>query len=705
MAKSGDSITVRTKLLFMVALMNGLLLLAGSFVIARLYLVASGYEHFRERTVQFSNINAVADDLFVLRTGLGLGLRASAADKGHWPQAATELIRGNLKSLRVRLDLLDQNTHQGTAELVKNLNALTTSIDVHLDTNNEAPAAQAAALANIVDVQMPAVSKQLNIQIQNELIEVDRAQAAITHGDIRALQYGLIGIGLALIAGLAISYGIFDSVIRPLGAMHKALLQVLSGNFQGLSLSTSNDEIGAIGRLIEDIKARSEHVYRLAYNDTITGLPNRLQLARDLADIVRNTGDRRSYGLLLFGADHFSNLSSSYGPRFGDEALKAIHRRLASQLDDTGRLYRYTGAMFACLLKSSATDGEAQQRALNLAGVISDEFKNPLQVGELNFPLSLSIGVALSLQKSRPENMLVEAEAALVEAKRRGGTSTVVGVRDFAERTRHRLETASAIRRGIEAFEFEPFFQPVLDIQRGATVGAETLVRWRHADGRIMMPNEFIFVAEESDLIRGITLQVIERACKQLAQWKSDGHKLKIAFNVSARLINIGLKEIVLGAIQRSGIAPSDLEMEITETVVIGNHNEAETLLLELKKTGLRISLDDFGSGYSSLSYLSRFQVDTIKIDSNFVQSLADGERQRDIVAAMIQLANKLNIEVVAEGVETVEQMEQLRSMGCKLMQGWLFAPAMPADEFALWVKQTPALLSSIKNKASAIPV
>jgi diguanylate cyclase (GGDEF)-like protein len=700
MAKSEASLTVRTKLLLLVALMNGLLLLAGSFVIARLYLVASSYENFREHTVHFSNINAVVDDLATLRNSLGVGLRANLAANNQWPATASDQIHSNLKSLHVRLDLLGQDVPQDSADLIHTVNELALLIETKISAG-AMPAAQASSIAYIVDMQLPAISKQLRIKLQNELIEVDRAQAAIAHGDIRALQYGLIGIGIALIAGLALSYGVFDSVIRPLGVMHKALLQVLSGNFQGLSLTNSDDEIGAIGRVIEDIKTRTEHVYRLAYNDVLTGLPNRLQITRDLTDIARNTGDRRSYGLVLLGADHFAALTSSYGPRFGDEALKAIHQRLVSTLGHSARLYRYTGVMFACLTPSSATDDEAQKFALDIAHSVSDDFKHPLQVGELSIPLPLSIGVALSLNKSRPENMLVEAEAALVEARRRGGGNIVVGERDFAERTRRRLETASAIRRGIESFEFEPFFQPVLDIHKGITVSAETLVRWRQADGSIIMPGEFISVAEESDLIHGITLQMIDRACKQLAQWKSEGHSLRIAFNASARLLNIGLKEIVMGAIARSGIVPSDLEMEITETVVISNHNEAEHLLHELSNAGLKISLDDFGTGYSSMSYLSRFPVDKIKIDAQFVKSLADGPRQREVVATMIQLANKLKIEVVAEGVETIEQMEQLRNMGCKLMQGWLFAPALSADDFASWIKQAPALLNSINQQTS----
>ena len=700
MAETNQTFTVRAKLLFMVILMNGLLLIAGSFVVARLFIVANGYEHFRERTVQFSNINAVSDDLLSLRRSLDLGLRAAMIDNGRWPDAAVEQISTDLKSLNVRISLLEKNHPQDADALILNLEDLITVIDDSLVRLKPKPAEAHAILMKVADRTMPAVSKQLTAVIQTELAEVDRVQASITRGDIQALRNGLIGIGLSLIAGLAISYGIFDTVIRPLSTTHKALLQVLSGNFRGVSLPQSQDEIGAIGRVIEDIKARSEHVYRLAYNDSLTGLPNRLQLVRDLAETMRSAGERRSYSLLLLGVDRFSALSSSFGPRFGDEAIQEIHKRLDFLLNEDGRLYRYTGDIFACLLKPSIADEAAQAAAIKIADVISTGFKNPLLVGELSIPLSLSIGVALSLQKARPENMLVEAEAALFEAKRRGGTNTVIGMRDFAERTRKRLETASEIRRGVAAGEFEPFFQPVVDIEQGLTVSAETLVRWRHADGHITMPSEFIFVAEESDLIRDITIQMTGKACDHLARWKHEGYKLKLAFNVSARLVNIGLKQIIINAIEASGILPGDLEMEITETVLIGNHTEAEKLLIDLRETGLRLALDDFGTGYSSMNYLSRFQVDKIKIDSTFVKSLADGPRQREVVSAMIQLARTLKIDVVAEGVETVAQMELLRSMGCKLMQGWLFAAALPAQDLPHWMDSTSVLLNSIKTRA-----
>lgn len=702
MATAGSKLTIRAKLLFMVILMNGLLLLAGAFVGARLYLVASGYENFRERTVQFSNVNAVADDLSVLRSRLNTGLRAGQYMAGRWPETAIVQTQNSLKSLHVRLELLEKNHAPSATELMRGIGGVVDATHYHLESLKQNPLAANDELERIADQRIPALSKQLTASIQHEISLVDISQAAITRGDIRALQYGLIGIGLALMAGLIISFSIFDTVIRPLGDTHRALLQVLSGNFRGLSLSTSQDEIGAIGRVIEDIKARSEHVHRLAYNDSPTGLPNRLQLVRDLADTARRAGEHRSYGLLLFAVDRFSVLNSSFGPRFGDEVIREIHTRLERLLNEGDRLYRYTGHMFACLIRPSVNDDEAQAHAVNLARRISEDFKNPLRAGELNLPLSLSIGVALSLQRARPDDMLAEAEAALVEAKRRGGTNTVIGIRDFADRTRNRLEIASAIRRGIDAAEFEPFFQPVVDVERGITVGAETLVRWRHADGRITLPGEFIFIAEESDLIRGITTLVVDKACMHLAQWKRDGHPVKLAFNVSARLINIGLKDIIIGAIQRSGVVPDDLEMEITETVLIGNKSDAEKLLLDLKQTGLRLSLDDFGTGYSSMSYLSRFEVDKIKIDSDFVKSLADGERQREVVSSIIQLARRLNIDVVAEGIETKEQMDLLQAMGCRLMQGWLFSAALPAPDYARWLKNTGVILDDIRKQHAA---
>jgi diguanylate cyclase (GGDEF)-like protein len=699
MASFHEKLTVRAKLLLMVALMNGLLVLAGGFVLARLFFVAGNYENFRQHTVHFSNITSVAEDLSRLQTTLNLGLRASLPAGGIWPVEAAAPLREELGSLRTRIRLLSQDEEKDTDELAAAAGGLADAIEQSLAQQDSNPQATSATLAQITDQRMPAVWKLMLSNTRQGLTTVDVSQAKITRGDILALQYGLVGIGLALLAGLGISYGVFDTVIRPLADMHRALLQVLAGDFRGVSLPQRDDEIGAIGRVIDDIKARSEHVYRLAYYDSLTGLPNRLRLARDVGEIVRSTGDKRSFGLILFGVDHMSTISSGFGPRYGDEVMRQAGKRIESRLGRDGKLYRYGGDIFACVLRECFNDSEVQSIAQDLSATVAAEFHQPIHAGELDTPLSLSIGVALSLQSERPEEIVTEAEAALLEAKKRGGNNTVIAGYQHSEQFRRRLKLAEEIRRGIEAQEFEPFYQPVVDVERGITVGAETLVRWRRADGRITMPNEFIFVAEDSDLIRGITKQMVNKACTNFAQWNGQGRQLRVAFNVSARLVQVGLKEIIVDALHRSGLAPASLEMEITETVLIGNHNDAEVLLRDLKKLGLRLSLDDFGTGYSSMSYLSRFQVDKIKIDAIFVKSLASGDKQREIVASMIRLAQRLNIEVVAEGVETVEQMQQLRAMGCKLMQGWLFAAALPAPDFLHWVDTTQTLLNEMTRE------
>ncbi|TXH04524.1 MAG: GGDEF domain-containing protein [Nevskiaceae bacterium] len=700
-----DQLTVRAKLLLMVALMNGLLVLAAAFVVARLFFVASNYANFREHTVHFSNITSVAEDLNAVRNTLNIGLRVGAGSGGVWPDNATPLLREQLSSLRVRVQLLSQDPQPDTATLVGAVGGLADEIDAALRLPGADARAVDQALAAIGDQKMPALWKTLLQSTRAELTAVDTAQAQIAHGDILALQYGLVGIGLALIVGLGISYGIFDAVIRPLGDMHRALLQVLSGNFRGVSLPQGDDEIGAIGHVIEDIKARSEHVHRLAYFDNLTGLPNRLRMAKDVGEIVRNIGDRRTFGVMLIGIDHFSAVSSGFGPRFGDEVIRQVCRRVEGRLGSDGRLYRYGGDMLGCVIRECASDKEIQALAQELTDTFSDEFRQTVHVGELDVPLSVSIGVALSLQSERPDEILTEAEAALFEAKRRGGGGRVVAVRQLSEQFRRRLKVADEIRKGIAAQEFEPFYQPVIDVERGVTVGVETLVRWRRADGRITMPSEFIFVAEESDLIRGITEQVIHKACLNGQTWREQGLPLKLAFNMSARLVQVGLQEIIVKALERSQIDPALLEMEITETVLINPHNDTEKLLLDLKKLGLRLSLDDFGSGYSSMGYLSRFPVDKIKIDATFVKSLGAGEKQREIVANMIRLAQRLNLDVVAEGIETVEQLEQLRAMGCQLMQGWLFAAALPASALPDWVRSTGSLLDGLRRKSKVTSI
>ncbi|TXH99344.1 MAG: EAL domain-containing protein, partial [Rhizobium sp.] len=592
-----EKLTVRGKLLLMVASMNGLLVLAGAFVVARLFFVATNYENFREHTVHFSNINSVAEDLSNLQNTLNLGLHASLTTGGNWPAEASGPLDAGVKSLRTRLQLLQQDNEQDSVELIAAVNTLVDGVEKNLELQKSDPKAASLAFQQITDQRMPAVWKLMLGTTRQGLSTVDSSQAKITHGDLLALQYGLVGIGLALLAGLGISYGIFDSVIRPISDMHRTLLQVLSGDFRGVSLPRRDDEIGAIGRVIEDIKARSEHVFRLAYYDNMTGLPNRLRLSRDTGEVVRNLGEHRTFGVMLLGFDHFSTITSGFGPRFGDEVIRQVCKRIEPRLGIDGRLYRYSGDIFACVLRECSSDEEIQGIAQNLAETIRSDFQQPIHAGELDTSLSLSIGIALSLQKERPDEILTEAEAALLSAKRQGGDVIVSTVRQLSEQFRRRIKLADEIRRGIDAKEFEPFYQPIVDVERGITVGAETLVRWRRPGGLIMMPNEFIQVAEESDLIRGVTRQMINRACSNFAEWNSQGRNLRVAFNVSARLVQAGLKEIIVDALERTGLPANALEMEITETVLIGNQSEAEKLLLDLKKIGMRLSLDDFGTG------------------------------------------------------------------------------------------------------------
>ncbi|MGH8461662.1 MAG: putative bifunctional diguanylate cyclase/phosphodiesterase [Stenotrophobium sp.] len=697
MALNREQFTIRGKLFLMVMLMNGLLLLAAVFLAARLFFVAHNYESFRDYTLRFANISSVTEDLSTLQQDLYLGLRAGGAKDAVWPADSVSRLHADIGSLHVRLQMIGNDP--GSAQLVAAATALSDQLSAELARNPPDPAATHAALAGLAGNGFAPVWKLLLQDTRDGITAADSEQAGITRDDIRALQYGLVGIGLALFAGLALSYGIFDTVIRPLGSTHKALLQVLSGNFQGLSLPQRDDEIGAIGRVIDDIKARSEHVHTLAYYDTLTGLPNRLRLARAVAETGRNLGPRRSFGVLLIGIERLGIISSGFGPRFGDEVLREVVRRITPRLGRDGALYRYGGAALACTLRVCNSDPEIRELALALSATLISEIRQPVEVDGLSIPMNASIGIGLWLQQNeRPEDLLTEAEAALFEARRRSDGLPMVAEIRISEQARQRIQIASDVRKGIAAQEFEPFYQPIIDIEHGTTCGAETLVRWRRADGSIVMPSAFIHIAEESDLIRGITEQMVHKACAHFAQWNAHGRRLLVSFNVSARLLRSGFEEIVASALKRSGLAAESLEIEITETLLIGNHDDAEKLFAQLQTLGVRLALDDFGSGYSSLSYLSRFRIDKIKIDSDFVNSLSAGEKQREIVAGIIQLAQRLRIDVVAEGVETLAQADLLRSMGCRLMQGWLFAAALPAQEFEHWIDNTSAMLEKARK-------
>jgi len=265
------------------------------------------------------------------------------------------------------------------------------------------------------------------------------------------------------------------------------------------------------------------------------------------------------------------------------------------------------------------------------------------------------------------------------------------GERGHTHRLRKHLALAEQIRVGMRQGQFVPYFQPIVDVSKRKVVGAEILVRWRQPDGRVVLPGEFIMLVESSELIRDMTRSVLSQACRTVRNWSDKGFVLSVSFNLSAKLLSPGILDITRDALRDSGLPAVQLMAEVTETALVGNLDDAEQVLSDLRGIGVRLCLDDFGTGYSSLSHLYRFEIDRIKIDPIITRAAGQNERAGEIVRSMAELAERMGISLVAEGIESEVDLERMHRLGCKLQQGFVFSRAMPEDQFIEWSRRFEA--------------
>jgi diguanylate cyclase (GGDEF)-like protein/excisionase family DNA binding protein len=426
-------------------------------------------------------------------------------------------------------------------------------------------------------------------------------------------------------------------------------------------------------RADDEIRHRSLH-------DTLTDLPNRLLLLDRLGQALRRTtADAPAAAVLLIGLDRFRLINESLGHRAGDELLRAVVARLRGRLAGADTLARLGGDLFAVLCE----DVDGERGALARAEGVTDALTAAFWLDETEVFVSATIGIAVATADSAtPDAMLREADVALYRAKRHGGGHCELFGRDSRRRLLDRLHMEAELRRGIDDDQLRLVYQPLVSLEDARIVGAEALVRWEHPERGIVMPADFVPLAEDTGLIVPIGAWVIEEACRQLARWSAAGLAAElpyIAVNVSGRqLVVDDLPAVVARALERTGIAPSRLALEITESVLMERTASPTSVLQDLRALGVRLFLDDFGSGYSSLSYLKRFPLDALKIDQSFVSGIADRGHDLHLVEAIVGIASALGLQTVAEGVETCEQVEILLDLGCHIAQGYHFARPMP---------------------------
>ncbi|MGH8181255.1 MAG: putative bifunctional diguanylate cyclase/phosphodiesterase [Steroidobacteraceae bacterium] len=432
----------------------------------------------------------------------------------------------------------------------------------------------------------------------------------------------------------------------------------------------------------EKLEAANRQLRHLATHDALTGLPNRVLLDDRLAQAVAHAHrDGQPFALLVVDLDRFKLINDSLGHRAGDVVLDEVSRRLSSVVRDIDTVARTGGDEFVIVISPSAMPEDA----VAIAQRAKDVLRAPMRVSGVELHVTSSIGVAYyPTDASSADSLIARADAAMYCAKQRGRNNVQCFAEGMDAVTVERVSLESDMHAALEAGQFELHYQPKPNTESGDVSSAEALIRWRHPQRGLIVPDEFIPLAEECGLINEIGAWVLREACRQCAEWQRSGlPSLRVAVNVAATQFRRGdLLDVVRGALQSAGLEAQFLEIELTESAVMTNPEESAGILEQLSRMGVLVSVDDFGTGYSSINYLRRFPIDKLKIDRSFVRDL-DCEVDASIVRAIISLAHSLKLKVVAEGVETPAQLQFLRSLGCDQYQGFHFSPPLPAGEFA----------------------
>ena len=428
---------------------------------------------------------------------------------------------------------------------------------------------------------------------------------------------------------------------------------------------------------ITERRRAEARIAHMAHHDGLTNLPNRALFQERLKKALEQAeaGNKR-VAVLYVDLDLFKNVNDSFGHPIGDRLLTMVAERLRSEVRGNNLVARLGGDEFAVIMASDASPNEVSDFAVRLIKILSAAYG----IDEMEVVIGASIGIAVSPSDGdTSEELMRNADMALYQAKEDGGGVHRFFEKDMDLQAQKRRDMEIDLRRAFANGEFELHYQPLVDIASDRISGFESLLRWRHPEKGMISPAEFIPVAEDIGLIVQLGEWVLREACNEAAKWPSN---IKIAVNLSpVQFRSRNLVQMVISALAQSGLSPTRLELEITESIFLAETEANLAILHQLRELGVSISMDDFGTGYSSLSYLRSFPFDKIKIDRSFVKDLAQRPDCGAIVRAISSLGRSLNITTTAEGVETVDQLDWLRAEGCDQVQGFLFSPARPAAE------------------------
>jgi len=442
--------------------------------------------------------------------------------------------------------------------------------------------------------------------------------------------------------------------------------------------------IGMVAWLLEEerwqVGVAAEQIQHLAYHDVLTGLPNRLLFIDRLqVALAQSRRSKRKVALYFLDLDRFKDVNDSLGHSTGDELLKGAAQRLSRISRQGDTVARLGGDEFTLLVRDIAPEDLGL-----VAGKILEAIAAPYQVGNHELHVSTSIGMCLFPDDGAdPEALLKNADTAMYYAKEHGRNTYAQYTGSMNVRAQDRLQLENDLRRAIANGELRLHYQAITNRVSGKVEGVEALVRWQHPARGLLLPGAFLHLADSVGVTDALDEWVLREACRQVRAWRAAGHpELRVAVNVSARPFQRpDFAERVLRVLAEVDLPPAALDLEITETVAMANAEASLTVIRALKARGVRISIDDFGTGHSSLSYLRKFPLDTLKIDQSFVRDLPADENARAIAAAVIDLAHRMKLSVVAEGVESEDQRRVLDSHACDQLQGFLLHRPLPPEE------------------------
>jgi diguanylate cyclase (GGDEF)-like protein len=454
------------------------------------------------------------------------------------------------------------------------------------------------------------------------------------------------------------------------------------------------DGVVVIIRDITERKQTEEKISHMAHHDALTGLPNRTLLEDRIQQAMLHA---QRYGrcvtLVFMDLDNFKLINDTLGHKAGDELLKTVASRMVSHVRQTDTVMRLGGDEFVIVLADQSDKMDTMTPTLQK---LREAIAEPIYIGDQKLEVTSSMGLAIyPADGTDSETLLMHADAAMYQAKALGRNNYQFYTAEMNTKVQEKLLMQEGLRSALLNEEFFLAYQPQIDMQTGRTIGVEALIRWRHPERGIVSPCEFIGLAEETGLIVPIGEWVLRTACKQAKAWQDAGMAtLSISVNVSARQFRDNtLTSQVTRALRESGLEPCYLDLELTESLIMQNLQQAVSTMQELKAMGIQLSIDDFGTGYSNLSALKSFPITRLKLDRSFVCDLPDDEDDKAIARAVILLAHELDLRVVAEGVEMAEQHLFLQTIGCDEMQGFYFSKPLQVQEIESFLNENAQVI------------